>query len=319
MGVFFALDKRRVATVVAVLLIAFLSGHLMQTILADDAPVASVRDAPDAAPAIRRAEEPKPLPTPPAATLMPILERPPVLPGRAAEPDRAGGRDARADPCLPRAFVTPTVAAMVTVTLRAPCHPETLVTLRQGPLVASQITDGEGRLNVRLPALETEVVIEVIVGDHVLSAAARVADAENYRHVALVWNGPQMLRLNAFEFGAARNEFGHVWAGAPKSPRRASRGSGGFLTRLVTENGPSAEVYSLPVKASPLRGVVRLVAEARVTKDTCGRVVKAKAFQPTAFRRISETDVEVALPDCDRLGEVVVLQNLLRDVRLAGR
>ncbi len=319
MSVFSTWDRRRVATIVVVLFIAFLSGHLMQTILADDAPVASVRDAPDAAPVIRRGDEPKPLPTPPAATLMPILERPPVLPERADEPEVSPDIEASADPCQPRVFATPAVAATVILSLRAPCHHSTGVEIRQGPLVAMQTTDAEGRLTVRLPALATDVVIEVSVGETVVTAETQVTDAENYRHVALTWDGPQMLRLNAFEFGAARNDVGHVWSGAPKSPKRASRGSGGFLTRLLSEDGPSAEIYSLPVNASPLRGVVRLVAEARVTAENCGRVVKARAFQPTAFRRLSETDVEVALPDCDHLGEVVVLQNLLRDVRLARR
>ena len=237
MSGFSTFDKRRVATVVVVLLIAFLSGHLMQTILRDEPPMASVQDAPDAAPVIRRADEPKPLPTPPAATLMPILDRPPVLPERAAEP--ADVQEVRAEPCQPRAFATPAVAAMVTLTLRAPCHPSSVVTVRQGPLVAAQTTDAKGQLSVRLPALETDVVIEVEVGGAVAKAEAQVRDAEDYRHVALAWDGPQVLRLNAFEFGAARNEIGHVWSGAPKSPRRASRGSGGFLTRLVTRDGPS--------------------------------------------------------------------------------
>ncbi len=64
---------------------------------------------------------------------------------------------------------------------------------------------------------------------------------------------------------------------------------------------------------------MRLVVEGAVTSTSCGQIARAKAIQPTAFRRQSETDVEVALPDCDRIGEVVLLQNLLRDMRLAGR
>ena len=317
MGFFATLDKRRAATVVVVLLIAFLSGHLMQTILAEDAPVARVKDAPDAAPVMRSLEEPRPLPTPPAATLVPILDRPVILRDRAEEPPR--DQETQARNCDPRLFATPAPAAMVTVTVRATCDPNAHVLVRQGNLRAVQRTNADGRLNLRLPALDERVEIEVTIGDQVLSAEAHVPEAANFQHVALSWSGPQMLRLNAFEFGAPRNSVGHVWSGAPKSPVRASRGTGGFLTRLVTEQGPSLEIYSLPTGRSPLRGVVRLAVEAKVTAETCGRVAKARAYQPTAFRRLSETDVEVALPDCDRVGEVVVLQNLLRDVRLAGR
>lgn len=316
MSVFSSLNMRRVATVVAVLLIAFLSGHVMQTWLADDRPMASVTSAPDAAPVIKSVEDPKPLPTPPAATLMPILERPPILPRRAQDDDVLADSSTG---CDPRLFLTPAPAGTFSLTFRAPCDGGAKVTLRQGPLQVAQTLDDTGRLTLRLPALTEDVSVTVTLGDATLAADLIVPEANDFQHVALIWTGPQMLRLNAFEFGAARNEIGHVWSGAPKTPTRASRGTGGFLTRLISHSGPSSEIYSLPTGRAPLRGVVRLVVEAEVTEATCGRVVRARAIQPTAFRRLSETDVEVALPDCDRIGETVLLQNLLRDMRLAGR
>ena len=318
MSIFSSLDVRRVATVVAVLVIAFLSGHVMQTWLVDDAPLASAPTGPDAAPALESVTDPKPLPTPPAATLVPILERPPVLPSRPmdAEQDTLAAAPAA---CDPRLFLTPAPAGTFTLSYRAPCDAHAAVTIRQGPLLATQNLDSDGRLTVRIPALSEKLSVAVTLDQITLSADLLVSDALDFQHVALIWDGPQMLRRNAFEFGAARNEIGHVWSGAPKSPTRASRGTGGFLTRLISEDGPSVEIYSLPSGRAPFRGVVRLVVEAEVTEATCGRVVRARAIQPTAFRRTSETDVEVALPDCDRIGETVLLQNLLRDMRLAGR
>ncbi len=317
MSFFSTLDKRRAATIVGVLLIAFLSGHLMQNVLINSTPVASITAAPDAAPVLKSLEERRPLPTPPAATLMPILDQPVILPRRVEEPND-GERYANAG-CAPKLFTTKAPAAMITLSLRAPCHPVRLVGIEQGSFAASAYTDENGRMTVKLPALETNVAIKITVDEVELNTSMTVPEAENFQHVALMWTGPQMLQLNAFEFGAGRNEIGHVWSGAPKSPKRASRGSGGYMTWLVTDDGPSAEIYSLPSGQSPLRGVVRLVVEARVTAANCGRVVRAKALQPTAFRRLSETDVEVALPDCDRQGDVVLLQNLLRDMRLAAR
>ena len=317
MSAFSSLDVRRVATVVVVLVLAFLSGHLMQTVLRDDKPVASVPQGPDAAPVLESVEEPRPLPTPPAATLMPILERPPILPTRPQ--DQVDDITATIEACDPRLFLTPAPAGTFTLAFRAPCDGGANITIRQGPLLAAQMLDDTGRLSLRMPALTEEVTIDVTLGDTTLSSKLNVPDAADYQHVALIWDGPQMLRLNAYEFGAAQNEIGHVWSGAPQTPIRASRGTGGFLTRLTHENGPSAEIYSLPSARAPVRGVVRLVVEAEVTQDTCGKIVRARAIQPTPFRRVSETDVEVALPDCDRIGETVLLQNLLRDMRLAGR
>ena len=316
MSFFSALDARRAVTVVVVLVLAFLSGHVMQTVLIDDDPVASISEGPDAAPVIETVQEPKPLPTPPAATLMPILERPPILPARPLDADQDL---ASVKACDQRLFLTPAPAGTFFLNFRAPCDGGSAVSIRQGALKFAQTLDETGRLELRMPALTEDVAVEVTLAGRKISGALNVTDALEFQHVALVWTGPQMLRLNAFEFGAARNEIGHVWSGAPKSPNRASRGTGGYLTRYTSETGPSVEIYSLPVDRSPLRGVVRLVVEAQVSRDTCGRVARARAIQPTAFRRISETDVEVALPDCDRIGEVVVLQNLLRDMRLAGR
>lgn len=307
-----SLTMRRVATAGVVLLIAFLSGYIMQNVLVETTPVSSVGDAPDAAPTIRTLDEPKPLPVPPAATLVPILETPPAL------PDRRPAEDTAVRDCEPRLFLTPAPAGTLTVTFRAPCDPGQTLHLRQGAVEFAQDLDANGRLSLRLPAFTDEVVIEARLGAVQLTGALTLPQALDYQHVALIWEGPQMLGLNAFEFGAARNEMGHVWWGAPKSPVRASRGSGGFMTRFVSDTGPSVEIYTLPATHGALNGVVRLVVEARVTGKTCGRIATARAIQPTAFRRISESDVQVALPDCDRIGEVVVLQNLLRDMRLAA-
>lgn len=316
MRFFSTLDKRRAVTIVGVLVVAFLCGHVMQNVLVAPIPVASVPPTQDAAPVLKTLKDPKPLPVPPAATLVPILDRPAILPKRVEEALIA--KDAKVV-CAPKLFATSAPAAMVTLVLHAPCHAQRLVEIEQGPITASAYLDADGRMTLKVPALTEDVLITVRFDDVVLDTSLTVPEAENFQHVSLMWAGQQVLKLNAFEFGAARNEIGHVWSGAPKSPTRASRGSGGFMTRLVTKDGPSAEIYSLPVGQSPLSGVVRLVVEADVTAASCGRVVKAKALQPTAFRRLSEIDVEVALPDCDRQGDVVLLQNLLRDVRLAAR
>ena len=321
MRFFSSLDRRRIATFVVVLVVAFLTGHVMQTVLADTNPLASITDGPDAAPVLRQVEEPQPLPTPPAATLVPIILRPPVLPHRVEEHASLAplAPGVAAASCDPKLEVRPAPAATMRVLLHAPCARNEIVTVSHGLLNASGTTDGAGRLDLRLPALEIKANVSVSVDGITLEASTEVPDADNFQRVALLWEGPQNLRLNAFEFGARRNELGHVWAGAPKTPTRASRGSGGYLTEITSDSGRSGEIYTYPTGRSPLRGVVRLVVEAEVTAENCGEVVKAEVLQPTAFRRLSRTVVEVALPDCDRIGDVVLLQNLLRDVRLAGR
>ena len=77
---FVSIDRRRAATALIALVIAFGSGHLMQTVLADDPGVAATGDMPDAAPILKNEGRTPPLPVPPAATLVPIvLKTPPPL------------------------------------------------------------------------------------------------------------------------------------------------------------------------------------------------------------------------------------------------
>ena len=74
------LDRRRVITALIVLLIAFGTGHVMQTVLADREGVAATGDAPEAAPILKDGGRTPKLPVPPAATLVPIvLKTPPPL------------------------------------------------------------------------------------------------------------------------------------------------------------------------------------------------------------------------------------------------
>ena len=319
MGFFAALDKRRVATALVVLMTAFLTGNILQNYLADDAPVATINGGPDAAPVLRRGDRQKPLPVPPAATLTPILQTPPVLPERTQEASASDPEAHAARDCAPSLRLDAAPAATVSVTVDAHCHPDTVVEVSQGPIRIEERTDQSGRLELRMPALDKMPEIEIRVAGAILKAVTEVSDASQFQHVAILWQGPQALRINAYEFGARKSQFGHVWSGSPKSPSRASRGSGGFLTRLGDDGGASTEIYSFPAGHTPLRGVVRLVVEAEVTRDSCGREVQATALQTGPLGRLSETEVKLALPGCERLGEIIQLQNLLQDMRLAGR
>jgi hypothetical protein len=161
--------------------------------------------------------------------------------------------------------------------------------------------------------------VSITFDGETIDSAIAVPDADDFQHVAIVWDGPQLLRLHAFEFGAKRDQFGHVWAKAPKSPDRATRGTGGFLTRLGDGNGTSAEIYSFPAGQSRNTGVVRLVVEADVTPSNCGHQVEALALQTDPLGGMDVTEVALKMPQCEAVGRVVRLQNLFQDMRLAGR
>lgn len=320
-----SLGKRRGATALVALLIAFGAGYLMQVILADRTPIAAVDRLPEAAPVLRAAEEPATLPVPPAATLVP-LQRPPVMPDRVDTPERPMPEprdDARISPfgfdCDPTLSMKERDAAMIEVRLFAPCHPGRPVTLRQGKLEIDLTTDAFGRAHTMLPALSEAATVTAVLGQTSIRSSLHVAGAEAFSRVVLIWEGDQVFWMNAYELGAKRGEAGHIRAGFGKTASRAVRGTGGFLVSLGDGSGRSAEVYSFPTGYSPMHGVVKLVVEADVTQETCGRAAHATALETGPLGGMTVTDVRVTLPGCDRVGDVLELKNLLQDMRLAGR
>jgi hypothetical protein len=89
--------------------------------------------------------------------------------------------------------------------------------------------------------------------------------------------------------------------------------------QLGDGDGAMAEIYSFPVDRPGSSGVVRLDVEAEVTDANCGREIKAEALQPGVSDSFVRTKIAMVMPDCGRTGEILRLQNLLRDMRLAER
>jgi hypothetical protein len=318
--------KRRIATALAVLAVAFGTGHVMQSVLVERTPMANVDDMPDAAFQLRDADRSRSLPTPPAATLVPILPRPPVLPDRVDKPVQSVPElweDARMSPfgfsCEPELNLTARPAAMVEVSVFVPCDAGEIVTFRHGALSFALKSDVFGRAMAVLPALSPRVNVDIATPRRSASATIGLPEAADFSRVIIAWDGPQIFRMNAYELGSGRGQSGHIRASSPKTAARAVRGTGGFLVTVGDGSGGSAEVYTFPTGFSPLRGVVELVVEADVTRETCGTTAEAQALQSSPLGGLTGTDVRVTLPDCDRLGEVMELKNLLQDMRLAGR
>ena len=303
MRFFASLDKRRVFMTIGVVCVAFLAGHATQSFYSN--PLTSTDNS-----GVR------PLPDDPDAS---GLLRPPVMEGRTNVPkvSRIKAVSKPDDACIPQLKLKRVPGAMIDLTFNG-CEAGKVVLLH-GLVEVTTTTDASGQMSQRIPAFEPDARVAVIFKGETLAATLEVPEADDFQHVAIVWNGAQTLRMHAFEFGAKRNQFGHVWAGAPKSPKRAMRGNGGFLTRLGDGTGATAEIYSFPAGQSRNKGVVRLIVEADVTPDNCGRQVDALALQTGPLGGISTTEVALKMPQCDVVGRVVRLQNLFQDMRLAGR
>ncbi len=327
MNLFAALNWRRALMIVGTLLVAFASGHVMQSLAVNNTPLVNTGIAPDAAPLLRRAGEPPELPVPPAATLTPILQTPPSLRDRVTrdQPAPLLPRDeARlvplGAPCRAELVTTAKPAGIIGLTISAPCWPSSPVHIRHSGLNITETLDAQGRLSIDLPALSPVARIEVAYPDNTFGhEVLELPEVEALYRVALSWEGTQILTLHALELGAAHGQRGHIYSAHRGTPARTVRGVGGFLTRLGDGTGSVAEIYTYPREDARSRGVVRLSAEAEVTSATCGRVAEASAIQTDALGGLQTSEVVLSMPDCEALGEIVLLKNLFRDLRLAGR
>lgn len=252
-------------------------------------------------------------------------------PGRAADaaaaavddPETTVARNAFGLPCGPMLSGAPAPAAMVELTLSAPCRADATVEVRAGPLQFTARTDALGVLRLSVPALETEMPLGVRFADgSEVTAEIASPDAAKFTRVALQWQGAGSgLHIHALEFGARYGEPGHVWAEAPRAPEVALTGRGGFLTRLGTGTGETdrlAEVYTYPLGVSERDGLVRLSVEAEITAANCGRDVTGQTLQPGIDGRPESVEISFAMPGCDAIGEFLVLKNVLRDLKVAA-
>lgn len=208
--------------------------------------------------------------------------------------------------------------AMIGITLIAPCNPGQRVVLRQGGLAVTGQTTSTGALFTALPAMESAATVDVSFADGTkASAEITVPDLTTLRRFGVQWQADDAFQVHGFENGATYGQPGHVSAADPHRPVPGLRATGGFLTLLgdsTAENPLLAEVYTFPTDPAAKPDVV---VEAAVTAKTCGRELLAETLTSTGGS-VFVTDLTLAMPDCDAIGDFLVLKNLVLDLNMAA-
>lgn len=223
--------------------------------------------------------------------------------------------------CDPSLDATTEPGAMVALSLTAPCAANTRVEIVHDALRVSARTGAEGALAVTLPAMASRATFSITLRNgETLGTTIDVPEYGAYERVGLQWQGNTGLQIHVMEFDAGYGDAGHVRADAPRSAMRAVHARGGFLSRLgdaALPNAHQAEIYTFP-RAAGAGGDVRLIVEAHVTSQSCGREVSGQALQPGRNGTLDTRDLTLAMPDCDSIGDILVLKNLLRDMKIAA-
>lgn len=208
--------------------------------------------------------------------------------------------------------------AHVDISVVAPCFANDRVTVHHNGMMFTDVTDQNGELNLSVPALaERAVFIVAFANGKGAVATARVPDLGQYDRVAIQWTGQTSFQIHAREFGASYGDAGHVWSGAE---RLGANGS--LVTRLGAADtlAPKlAEVYTFPTGHAGRSGTVALSIEAEVTDRNCGREVAAQSLELRGDAGLRTRDLVMSIPNCGAIGDFLVLNNLVDDLKIAAR
>ncbi|WP_151719111.1 hypothetical protein [Gemmobacter serpentinus] len=207
--------------------------------------------------------------------------------------------------------------AMIGVTLIAPCRPDQRVMVKHAGLSVTAKTSATGTMFLNLPALEADARIELSFGDgEKIASRVEMPEVKAMQRFAVQWLDQDQFQLQAFENGADYGQAGHVSAAAPHSPAPGLPAKGGFLTLLgdATVDLPMlGEVYTFPAN-----GAAEVVLEAAITPETCGRELMGETISATGGK-VSVSELTLAMPECDAAGDILVLKNLVPEMKLAAR
>ena len=130
------------------------------------------------------------------------------------------------------------------------------------------------------------------------------------------------ISLHAREYAAEYGTKGHIWNGAPGSVADAAIGDGGFVLQLGDSslgNPITAEVYTFPTAIMSVDGDVRLSVDIEITEENCGQDIEAQTLQTSDDGRIKVQNLDMSLPDCNAVGDFLVLNNLVKNLKVTSR
>lgn len=208
--------------------------------------------------------------------------------------------------CDPVVETQALATAVIELDILAPCDPGRSVEVSHDGLRVSAILDDVGRAVITMPALRAapNYLIDVAGREPVLGTGDTL-DFPAYSRTVLLAAPDTGFELHAYEGAAKFGDAGHVQPGQPYDPVRALVGAGGFLAKVGTPSlmgSRVAQVYTAPEGTD-----ADLSLEAEVTEANCGRHISALTIRPKADGPPKVTPWNLSMPDCDSLGEIILL------------
>ena len=208
-------------------------------------------------------------------------------------------------------------AGQTIVGIVAPCHAGTVAELSYSGLRFAVTLDGKGEGQILALGFEpNSPALIKFENDEVVDFDLPFKGMDRVSRVALVWDMPVTLELNALEFGAPVGTEGHVGPQNPRSFTDVRRSGGGYLKsyRAAFGRGLNVEVYTHYARRGGESGIVKMMIDfASRNRDrlegTCGggtyatpqfmvvRSERGKLDRPVVRR--------LAALDCSRVAEEI--------------
>ncbi len=212
--------------------------------------------------------------------------------------------------------------AMILLFITAECKPQMPVTISHAGMEFSVLMGDDGTASISFPALERVAEIDVTFADGTqASTQAIVPRIDQMTRIAVSWRGDADLDLHAFEYGAAEDDEGHVWSGAPRSPQVA-RNTGGYLLELGEPgivDGAHAEVYTMPIRRDQRRGIVAMSLEIADGTPVCSGGIAATTIAMRNNDSAVARHIRFNTPTCGMNQLHIAIPRAVNDIRLAGR
>ncbi len=227
----------------------------------------------------------------------------PVPPGAT---DIAPG-DHGAATCNATVSARAVTGAMVALTVVDACQPGVRVVIQHGRMRFATRLGADGRLALRVPALEKLAHFRITLPKgEIVRASVEVPDIKRYDRVVFLWRGRFDVTL-----APARQV-----ANAPAETTPTNRV---LLGDETMKNPVMALVYTRNLRGTPNTAFADLALAIRPGPESCGQGAVLQSLRATGGRMISASGLRFRLPGCDSADTTLVLKNVARDLIIASR
>lgn len=164
----------------------------------------------------------------------------------------------------PTVSMAPQRAAQTTLTIEAPCQPGTVAEINYSKLSLAVALNENGTGEITVPGFEAfaPATISFANGES-LDVELPFRDVQRVSRVAIAWNAPVAIELNALEFGANFGDETHISPANPRGYHDIRKSGGGYLTQhaRIGDTGQNVQIYTHLHRLGGATGVVKMMID----------------------------------------------------------